>query len=55
MSVSGNLHEVTGQVSAEELKRSLVEINRDDLMPQERLSDCVYYFDRRERRIRIAA
>lgn len=49
------LHEVTGKVSAEELKRSVVEINRDVLMPQERLSDCVYYFDRRERRIRIAA
>lgn len=49
------LHEVTGRISAEELKRSVVEINRDVLLPQERLSDCVYYFDRRERRIRIAA
>ena len=49
------LHEVTGKISAAELKRSVVEINRDVLLPQERLSDCVYYFDRRARRIRIAA
>lgn len=44
----------TGELSAEELQRMVIEVNRTQVIPEERLSDEVYCYDFKEHKLTMA-